>query len=140
MRFSRVYILFIHRSFVSFTFTSSSCSQKSSDRFQRARREGLSHLSFVLSFENHQSRLLLRVSPSSSSVAEKREEGVYIISRVFVFLCQNRHEKDPKNEKNLLTTFTLTLTTTTNDNIKTVWRAWMNSKSPKAEETKGTEI
>ena len=76
----------------------------------------------------------LRRRPSQKS--EKKESTV---SRVFVFLCQNRHEKDPKNEKNL-TTFTLTLTTTTNDNIKTVWRAWMNSKSPKAEETKGTEI
>ena len=139
MRFSRVYILFIHRSFVSFTFTSSSCSQKSSDRFQRARREGLSHLSFVLSFENHQSRLLLRVSPSRrpSQKSEKKESPQSVV--FLFFSAKTDTKKTQKNEKNL-TTFTLTLTTTTNDNIKTVWRAWMNSKSPKAEETKGTEI
>ena len=55
----------------------------------------------------------------------------------FCFSLPKQTRKRPKKRKK---SFTLTLTTTTNDNIKTVWRAWMNSKSPKAEETKGTEI
>lgn len=75
------------------------------------------------------------VSPSSSHKSEKKESTV---SRVFVFL-QNTDTKKTQKIK-ILPLLLFYSSTNDNINIKTVWRAWMNSKSPKAEETKGTEI
>ena len=75
------------------------------------------------------------VSPSSSQKSEKKESTV---SRVFVFL-QNTDTKKTQKIK-ILPLLLFYSSTNDNINIKTVWRAWMNSKSPKAEETKGTEI
>ena len=79
---------------------------------------------------------LRRRRPSQKS--EKKESTSSVV--FLFFSAKTDTKKTQKTKKISLTTFTLTLTTTTNDNIKTVWRAWTNSKSPKAEETKGTEI
>ena len=82
------------------SFTSSSCSQKSSDRFQRARAERVSPISLFLSFvENHQSRL--RGSIRRRRLSEKEST----VSRVF---SPKRHKKDPKKNEENLTIFTLT--------------------------------
>ena len=128
-------------------YVSSSSSQKSNNRCQRARARGESlHLSFVLSFvENHRgSRLRFRRRVARDKSEKKKEKTVVSQSFGFGFLCQNRREKDPKKKLKSYHFLTL-LYSSANDNtihinIKTVWRAWMNSKSPKAEETKGTEI
>ena len=67
-----------------------------------------------------------------------RRRSLHTVSRVFVFL-QNTDTKKTQKIK-ILPLLLFYSSTNDNINIKTVWRAWMNSKSPKAEETKGTEI
>ena len=65
----------------------------------RARGESL-HLSFVLSFvENHRgSRLRFRRRVARDKSEKKKEKTVVSQSFGFVFLCQNRREKDPKKK------------------------------------------
>ena len=134
MRFSRVYHFILIG--VSRVYVVELLSKKQRQISTRARGEGLSHLSFSL-FRRKPSKSSSLSSLRRRLIKARRRRKQSVVG--VCFSPKQRHEKDPKNEKNL-TTFTLTLTTTTNDNIKTVWRAWMNSKSPKAEETKGTEI
>jgi hypothetical protein len=137
VRFSRVYhFILIGVSRVYVVYVVELLSKKQRQISTRARGEGLSHLSFSL-FRRKPSKSSSLSSLRRRLIKARRRRKQSVVG--VCFSPKQRHEKDPKNEKNL-TTFTLTLTTTTNDNIKTVWRAWMNSKSPKAEETKGTEI
>lgn len=72
-------------------------SKKQQQISTRARGEGL-HLSFVLSFvENHRgSRLRFRRRVAHDKSEKKKEKTVVSQSFGFVFLCQNRREKDPK--------------------------------------------
>ena len=74
-------------------------SKKQQQISTRARIEGL-HLSFVLSFvENHHgSRLRFRRRVAHDKSEKKKEKTVVSQSFGFVFLCQNRREKDPKKK------------------------------------------
>ena len=132
----RVYSFYASEFVVYVVYVVELLSKKQRQISTRARGEGLSHLSFSL-FRRKPSKSSSLSSLRRRLIKARRRRKQSVVG--VCFSPKQRHEKDPKNEKNL-TTFTLTLTTTTNDNIKTVWRAWMNSKSPKAEETKGTEI
>jgi hypothetical protein len=151
VRKSREFILFLHRgvsSRVRRLRRRVHLKKVTTDFNARARGEGL-HLSFVLSFvENHRgSRLRFRRRVAHDDKSEKKKKEKTVVSQfVFVFLCQNRQtRKRPKKKIKILPLLNTPLYSSANDNtihinIKTVWRAWMNSKSPKAEETKGTEI
>lgn len=74
-------------------------SKKQQQMSTRARGESL-HLSFVLSFvENHRgSRLRFRRRVAHDKSEKKKEKTVVSQSFGFVFLCQNRREKDPKKK------------------------------------------
>ena len=85
-------------------YVSSSSSQKSNNRCQRARARGESlHLSFVLSFvENHRgSRLRFRRRVAHDDKSEKKKEKT-VVSQSFVlgvFLCKKTDAKKTQKKK-----------------------------------------
>ena len=84
------------------------------------------------------------VGESHTIKARRRRRKQSSVSRLVLFFSAKTDAKKTQKKIKILPLLTL-LYSSANDNtihinIKTVWRAWMNSKSPKAEETKGTEI
>lgn len=114
----------------------------------RARAEKVSiSLSFSLSSKTIVVVVFAFVGESVAHDKSEKKKEKTVVSQSVVWFCfslPKQTRKRPQKKIKILPLLTL-LYSSANDNtihinIKTVWRAWMNSKSPKAEETKGTEI